>query len=513
MLRNMGQGATSQFSALEGAQAVPESSQAARFDVVAWCLARRWTILVHVSMAVWSVALFEKVRADHDNFRTLRYDLGNMVQAVWSTAHGRPLETTLGSGEQAERLASHVDPILALLAPVWLVAPTPLSLAAVQIAVVAAGALPVYGLARRHLGSEAAGACFAFVYLAYPWIGWTAADAMHPVTLAIPLLLFAIWFLDGDRIVPFAFVAVLTAMTGELMGLTIAALGVWYAFARGRRRIGLVTAALGVAWSVIAVKVIVPAFADGPSVYYSRYASVGGSPEGVLRTAVTDPLSILAALTGQGDLVYLFWLGAPLGALFVLSPGLALVALPQLLANGLSDRSTMTDPRFHYIAGAVPFLFAAAILGSRRLSPDRPLRGVSIILVSLLGSVALLLAAGPQLAGIEKRGERLQGIPPGHLESLRAAVRLVPADAPVSATNGAGAHLSARRYVYSAPVLGRAEWVVLDMWNSWMPDGPRGEGVYPGRLEAFRARLERSPNWEKAFDRADVAVFRRTSGG
>ena len=47
-------------------------------------------------------------------------------------------------------------------------------------------------------------------------------------------------------------------------------------------------------------------------------------------------------------------------------------------------------------------------------------------------------------------------------DALRSAVELVPGGAAVSATNLAGSHLSARRYVYSAPVLGRAEWVVLD---------------------------------------------------
>src|SRR3954466_10422522 len=48
-----------------------------------------------------------------------RFDLGNMVQAVWSTAHGHFLENTTGQGQQASRLGSHVDPFLALLVPVW----------------------------------------------------------------------------------------------------------------------------------------------------------------------------------------------------------------------------------------------------------------------------------------------------------------------------------------------------------------------------------------------------------
>ena len=52
-------------------------------------------------------------------YNTGRFDLGNMVQAVWSTAHGHPLAVTDLQGNQASRLGSHVDPILAGLAPLW----------------------------------------------------------------------------------------------------------------------------------------------------------------------------------------------------------------------------------------------------------------------------------------------------------------------------------------------------------------------------------------------------------
>ena len=108
-------------------------------------------------MAAWSAVLFSIVHGSYTNFREGRFDLGNMVQAVWSTAHGNPLEVTHGAtGEQMVRLGAHVDPFLALLAPLWLVWPSPLVLAFAQIVVVSLGALPVFWLGRRHLGSESA---------------------------------------------------------------------------------------------------------------------------------------------------------------------------------------------------------------------------------------------------------------------------------------------------------------------------------------------------------------------
>ena len=124
------------------------------------------------------------------------------------------------------------------------------------------GALPVFWLARRHLASERIAVLLALSYLAYPWLAWTALRP-NPVTLAIPLLLYCIWALDADRLRVFVPFAVLAALTGELMGLTLAALGLWYAIARGRRRAGLVIAIAAGAWSVLAVYVLIPTFAGG----------------------------------------------------------------------------------------------------------------------------------------------------------------------------------------------------------------------------------------------------------
>ena len=154
-------------------------------------------------MAGWSAVLFVVARSSFVNFREGRFDLGNMVQAVWSTTQGRPLEITQSStGEQMVRLGGHVDPFLALLAPLWVVWPSPLALALAQIVVVSLGALPVFWLGRRHIGSKPAAGLLALGYLAYPWTATSAAAPIHPVTFAITALLFCIWFLDTDRLSP-----------------------------------------------------------------------------------------------------------------------------------------------------------------------------------------------------------------------------------------------------------------------------------------------------------------------
>ena len=473
---------------------------------------RVWSIAIWTAMVGWSAVLFVISRDAYATFRTGRFDLGNMVQAVWSTAHGHPLEVTHGAGEQIIRLGSHVDPFLALLAPLWLVWPSPLALALSQIVVVALGALPVWWLGRRHLGSEHVAGLLALGYLAYPWVATSAVAAIHPVTFAITFYLFGVWYLDTNRLVLFGFFAALAMSTGELMGLPVLGLGIWYAIARRRRYEGAAIAAAGLAWTTIAVFAIVPRFSGDESMYFGFYDEVGGSPIGVIRTLVTDPSMVLGAVVESHDIVYVVWLGLPLLFLFALSPGLALVALPQLLANSLSDFRSMTDPRYHSVAAVIPFLIAATVFGVARIRASRRSTAAAGILVS---SLVLALAIGPWVrsVGLAPLGGR-ESVPAERATAIRDAVALVPNDAPVSASNTAAAHLSARRYVYSIPVLRRANWVVVDRVDPWIvtPDSPILTN-HPEVVEAFLRRLERDAAWQKVFDEAGVVVLRRRAAG
>ena len=462
-------------------------------------------------MVAWSCALFAVVHDGYSTYRFGRFDFGNMIQAVWSTAHGRVLESTDGAtGEQVSRLASHADPFLVLLSPLWILWPSPLVLALAQIVVVSLGALPVFWLGRKHLGSERAAALMALGYLAYPWVVTSAASAIHPVTFAVPLYLYCIWFLDTKRLLPFGLCAALAMSTGELMGVPVAGLGVWYALARGRRVAGSVIAAAGIAWTVLAVYVVVPTAQGGDSSrYYSFYDGVGGSPQGVVETVFTDPGAVLGALFSGPDVAYLLWLAVPLCGLFLLSPGLAAVGVPQLLANMLSDFPSMTDPRYHSLDAVVPFLVGATVFGIARISaPRRALAASAVLVTSVL--IGVVVGPWPRLVGVSPLGGR-PVYSKAHIAALDDAVALVPTDAAVVATTDLGGHLSARRRIYTVPVLGESTWAVLDLDDPWAtsPESPLLHRR-PAKVRQLARRLERDPEWRKVFERGSVVVFRRS---
>src|SRR5262249_7275777 len=145
-------------------------------------------------------------------------------------------------GAQVSRLGIHVDPIIVLFAPLWWVWPSPTLLLVVQASALAAGALPLYWFARKHLGRERQAAAIAGAYLLCPSIGWNAIVEFHSVALAVPLLLFAIWFLDEERVWWFAICAAGAVLCQEQLGVIIACLGLWHVWHARRVRRGTIIA-------------------------------------------------------------------------------------------------------------------------------------------------------------------------------------------------------------------------------------------------------------------------------
>ena len=463
-------------------------------------------LLVVAGAAAWIAGFAALSILRNAAFATGRFDLGNMVQAVWSTAHGHPLRITDLNGDQISRLAAHVDPILVLFAPLWWIWPSADMLLVAQALAVGSGALPVFWLARKHLGSARAGCGFALVYLLYPATGWLTLNEFHPVALATPLLLFAFWFLDEDRLVPFVICAVAAALCKEEISFVVAGFGVWYAVARRRWWTGAAIVAAGVAWAAVATVLIIPHFNHGQSSdFYTRYSEVGGSPGGILKTAVEHPARVARAALTERDLHYVLQLAWPLAFVSILAPLVLVAALPELAINVLSAAPTQTSIHFHYTAGLIPPLIAAAVLGARRIG--RPLLvAAAAVVVALVGNYRLGPFPAWQHVPGGQRFEATAAHVTAHDRIAARALRLIPDNAVVAATNSLGAHLSARTRFLSFPFLKDATWVAADE-------------TQPGYADRFAPMLtaenlvwlRTNPEWKLVFEDDGVLVFRRVS--
>jgi uncharacterized membrane protein len=456
-------------------------------------------------MAAYAAAFAALSVLRHDAFETGRFDLGNMVQAVWSTAHGHLLQVTNLHGVQVSRLAAHVDPILVVFAPLWWIWPSPSLLLTAQAVLVALGALPLYWLADKYTDSERAALGFSLGYLLYPATDWMTLNEFHPVALACPLLLFAIWYLDEDRLLPFAGFAALAALTREEIPLVIAGLGIWYAISRRRWLVGGTIAAVGIVATAVATQVVIPHFNHGSgSSFYRRYDAVGGSAAGIAKKAFTDPGRLLSVAFDHRGVHYLLDLLLPIAGLALLAPLLLVALVPELALNLLSSVDAQSSIHYHYVAGEIPVLFAAAAMGAGKLGRWAGVAATVVVVAAIVGNYRL----GPiPIWRFVPGGETLQAKSAQVTRHDRIAaheLKLIPPKARVTATNGLGAHLSERKWIFSFPYLRGAAWVIVDERKPSLGDHNDKQGGL-ARIE----RLRHDPRFRMVTADDGVLVFRK----
>jgi uncharacterized membrane protein len=476
-----------------------DASQAHRVatDRAQTAVSARW--VVYGAAAAYGVVFSIAAALYYYSFQEQRLDLGDMVQAIWSTSHGHLLQMTTPTGQEMSRLGAHADVFLLLLVPLWLIVASPLALLVLQALAVATGALPTYWLARKHLGSERAGAHLAVGYLLFPatqFNAFTPSAGFHPVSFALPLLMFAIWFLDEKRLLPFAVFALLAASTKEEIPAALGCLGIWYAVRKGERVVGTTIAALGFGLSALEFLFLIPHYSiKGFSPFAVRYSSVGGTPTGILHEALTDPGVIAHAVFTPHKLLYLGLLFLPFLGLFLREPLLAFCAVPDLVINLLSAVTNQTTLDFQYNAGIVPFLLAASIIGMSKLKrdPDRvsfyALAGVAVLsfyspLITLGGSVHAFTS-----------GNALR-------QAQAHALQVVPANASVAASNELAGYLSARRYITVFPYIHNVRWVVVDKSDETTSSDQKSY------LRAIK-ELDSRPGWKIVYSSHGVQVLKK----
>jgi uncharacterized membrane protein len=434
----------------------------------------------------------------HWAFHSYAFDLGNMDQAVWNTLHGHFFRFTNRGIDwygPPTRLAIHVEPILLLIAPLYLIHPGASTLIVLQTVALAVGAVPLFALCLRRMPDlPLLGVAFVAAYLITPELLGEALFDFHPVTLATPLLLAAFYALDLRRYGWFLAAGVLAAACKEDVALALVPLGLLIALRRGRPRLGLAVAAGALAWTALCFLVIMPHFNGGTSsggnAYWYRYTALGSSPASAVRHILTQPWTLVPVILSVPKLGYLALLLRTGGGLGLLAPLWLLAALPELAINLLSGQAPQFSGFYHYSAVILPTLMVAAVYGvaglrqarlaalaglpadapasaaapgalSARLNrlihwwqgvigriPIAPQR------IAPLAAAWLILTLGWNMVAIQPK---LHGFWDGgssfapHQAAITALLSRIPTDATVAATDTLDPHLTDRETIYLLP--------------------------------------------------------------
>jgi uncharacterized membrane protein len=334
---------------------------------LAWAI-----VLVFVAVDIALVGQHALVR--YQSYHAGAFDLGNMDQAVWNTLHGHPFRFTNRGFDwfgPSTRLGVHVEPILLLIAPLYLLHSGPETLLVLQTVALALGGIPLFLLGLRRLPEiPLVAVAFVGAYLVTPEILGVALYDFHPVALATPLLLLALWALDARHYGWFVAAAALAALCKEEVGLSLLPLGLFIACRQGHPRLGAVVSLLSAAWVAFCFLVILPhynAHTAGANNFWYRYAWLGNSPGTALLDVLTHPQLLLAPLVDPARRDYLAELLRTAGGLGLFAPALLVSAVPELAINLLSSHAPQYSGLFQYNAVLLPYLMTAAISGTATL--------------------------------------------------------------------------------------------------------------------------------------------------
>ena len=442
-------------------------------------------VALYALIALASSLLIAVAVRRHLAFESGAFDLGIFDQALWNTAHGRPLFSSLKGG--IVLLGDHFDPFHLVLVPFYRLAPSPLIPLVAQGLALALGAVPLYWLARERFPGSVLTVLFPLLYLLYPPLRYANRVDYHPTAFVPALLLFALYCMERERWGRMVGFLVLAGLCKENVPAAGIAVGLYLTLTGRPRRLGIALSVGFAVWLAAGILWVIPAFNPSGYAYFQRY-QLGGS----------------SWLVGR-KLVYLAHLFGPVAFLPILAPARLLMALPFLAQNLLSTMPAQSSIAHHYALESVPFVFYAALGGAAHLlerfgsaANRRPAHR---------GLAAALLAASLLFHGRSETWYLRQYPTTPHLTLLAATVQTIPPDVAVSTQNLIAPHLSHREFIYLFPDLGsstlsRAQYVILDLALDPWPAGPSFDGGI--------ARLP-GKGYTRLVDREGILVFRRGS--
>ena len=393
----------------------------------------------------------------HERLLSNSYDLGIFDQAVRSYASGHlPVSELKGPGYPL--LGDHFHPVLALLAPFYLLWPSAETLLVAQAALIAVSALPLAVWARRELGDLAAG-----VIMACYGMSWGIASAVgfdfHEVAFAAPLLAFSMAALGTGRLRAAVYWALPLLLVKEDLGITVAVIGLLVA-RRGDRKLGITTAVAGMGASILTVFVIIPAFnPHGTYEYWNLRIGMDGDGDGPLLLGLLYKVTV-GLITPEVKATTLIQLLAPTLFLALRSP-LLLVALPTIAWRFISSYTPYWGTGYHVSLTLMPIVFAAFIEALIRRRSN-----VSSVRRYVAGAAAVSLLLLPQYP----LWELVQPATWRHDPRVAVAEKLmdrIPRNATVQASTYLVPHLTNRTSVslygwsQSRP---DPEWIMVDTW-------------------------------------------------
>jgi uncharacterized membrane protein len=411
-------------------------------------------LLITVMYSVFSIV-------NHLHFDSNAWDLGNFDQMVWHYSRFEaPACTQLGL---ANCLGDHFSPILALCAPLFWVYPHVEILLAAQVLLIALSLIPLFLFAERKVGRSQAYA-LATAYSIFWGIQSTIRSDFHPDVFALPIIAFAIYWIDREQWISASISVFLLLFVKEDLTLLVSFFGIYLAIHK-KLTLGFFFFLTGLVFFYLEVVVWIPHFHGTEGQYpHWLYSELGSQPAEAVRAVLKNPfLPILVMFSNWIKMGTLLRLFGPFLFLCLYS-SLALLMIPLVMAKELNSNPHMWEMATQYSATLCPILFMAAADGVARwrkkplfkmsFSKKIPTAPVLILIINLILILFLAAWRGVEHARFWTFTDRDR--------TAGEVYALIPPDASVETQTSIAPHLTHRKIIYSLDDVTRCDAIDPD---------------------------------------------------
>jgi uncharacterized membrane protein len=421
---------------------------------------------------------------NHLALRTQLHDLGHMEQSIWEVTQGRFSMPLSDPVPFKSRFFQHANVIFYLLAPLYALVPSPITLLILETLTVAAAGVALFFLADHLLGDRRLGLLFGVALLLNPMVQDANLYDFHPEVIACLLYLLALLCLETRRWWGYWVAVCLLLFLKEDMIAVVASLGI-VTIVRVSRRRGWLTIGAALAYGAVICLVCWRALGVPLSGNeFVRFAYLFGQRSGTAAGTGARQAAWLARFTAK-DCWYIVYVGVQGGFLAVFEPLWMLPAAPDVLLN-LADRKLWQSniSGVYYSALVVTVVTVAGIYGFKRLrdasSPlARPLLGFFALQVAVIGYVFSPAPYGyfSSWRQFDSQIDR---------EAFRQIAEQIPSDASLATQNNLGAQFAARSEIFEYPKdRGRAAYILFSIQNPVSRQRPRLFRRRPAMLLSF----------------------------
>lgn len=424
------------------------------------------TVIVIVTLSVlFTVSVFSVLR--YFCYSAPNYDFGIFCNMFYNMKETGLAVTTCERDTVLSHFAVHISPVFYLILPVYLLFPSPVTLAIMQPVIIFSAVIPFYLLAKQLKISDNAILFFSAAFALYTPLSAGCFYDLHENCFLVPLLMWMFYFFEKEKKIPLAISVLLVLTVKEDAFIYISLFALYIFISRKKYITGSLMLGFALCYFLFASWLLTKYGLGIMSSRYGNLADGGGLLESAKTILLNPGFAIKQVLETKDEtmdkLLYLIEMLCPLVFIpFMTKDFTRYILVLPIFINLLTKYPHQYDITFQYSFGISAFLFYFSLLN---ISDMKKKKQNNTAFASLIASFLLFaMIITPKYAGyIIKYTEGIDTY-----KTINQALEIIPDDAEVTASAYLVPHLADRKIIYEDEYHEKptTEYFVLDRTRS-----------------------------------------------